>query len=277
MHPNKAASKSRDQTAYSAKHYKRHSHNTIHMPACARPTQVLAVHTLLVLACTIQALPSTRQDWAAHKRALLQLQNESLSTHPTQSTEPPPSGSDNHGAGNASTTPTKRTDPQESNQTPYKAANPTPDIVNYHTPNHRGPPTPIVENLIISSTPILENRAESVLQLLLENADQDDVKTTALQLLPEYIKLCPTPIDCEKFGAAVRRQYLTKYSNLEQKMRRMDKVGLLLRRIRHLLGQKYSHGNTPETDGNAKHHSHHERRRPGWTRPGSYLRINHGP
>jgi hypothetical protein len=101
-------------------------------------------------------------------------------------------------------------------------------------PNTR-PSTPSPDNLIPSKP--TEQQAETILKLLLANLDHGDVRTVAMKLLPEYKKLCTTNIDCEELHSALRRLYLTRYSELQLSLHRMDKLGLLLRRVQYLIEQ----------------------------------------
>jgi hypothetical protein len=79
-----------------------------------------------------------------------------------------------------------------------------------------------------------EQQAELVLKLLLANLDHGDVRTIALKLLPEYTKFCSTPIDCEELRTAMRRLYIARYSELQLAFQRMDKLGLLMRRMQYM-------------------------------------------
>ena len=78
---------------------------------------------------------------------------------------------------------------------------------------------------------VSEMQFSGALKLLLAHLDHGDVKTVAMKLLPEYKKLCATTIDCEELHSALRRLYLTRYSELQLALHRMDKLGLLLRRV----------------------------------------------
>ena len=101
--------------------------------------------------------------------------------------------------------------------------------------NTRPSSTPSIDNLIPSKP--TEQQTEQILKLLLANLDHGDVKTVAMKLLPEYKKVCATTIDCEQLHSALRRLYLTRYSELQLSLHRMDKLGLLLRRVQYLIEQ----------------------------------------
>ena len=87
------------------------------------------------------------------------------------------------------------------------------------------------------STKPTEQQAESLLKLMLASLDHGDVRTIAMKLLPEYTKSCSTGIDCDELQSAMRRLYLSRYSELQLALHRMDKLGLLLRRIQYLAEQ----------------------------------------
>ena len=98
-----------------------------------------------------------------------------------------------------------------------------------------------------------EQQAESILKLLLANLDKGDVRTIAQILLPEYTQYCINALDCEELHSALRRLYLARYSELQLALHRMDKLGLLLRRIQYLIEQSAL--------DTGLHHRHHNRRR----------------
>jgi hypothetical protein len=120
------------------------------------------------------------------------------------------------------------------------------------------PPTDTIENFIptpLPSSKQTEQQAESILKLLLANLDKGDVRTIAQILLPEYTKYCINTLDCEELHSALRRLYLARYSELQLALHRMDKLGLLLRRIQYLTEQ------SALDTGLIPHRSHHRRSR----------------
>jgi len=183
-------------------------------------------------------LPSLPQSWAAHKRALLQLQSDVAS-----------------GGGNTTTVGLK-----------MPTAGDTDDDDEAEATVVTKPPTPSLDNLITTMSPKpTEQQAEQILKLLLANLDHGDVRSIALKLLPEYTKFCLTTLDCEELHSALRRLYLMRYSELQLALHRMDKLGLLLRRVQYLVEQ-----GTLDAAGSIKlppphHHgnsdNHHDRRK----------------
>jgi hypothetical protein len=101
-----------------------------------------------------------------------------------------------------------------------------------------------------------EQQAESILKLLLANLDRGDVRSIAQQLLSEYTKHCLTALDCEELHSALRRLFLSRYSELQLALHRMDKLGLLLRRIQYLADQ-----GALDTGLQRPHHQHDGRHR----------------
>ena len=188
-----------------------------------------AAMLLLLLVQSASALPSIPQNWATHKRALLQ-----TNLVPKE----PPDDSD----GNSTATPSTQL------RDPYP-------IYDHATDYHAAPATTLEEILLPITTVSAESRTESILKLLLANLDHSDVKTMAMKLLPEYARYCSDALDCDELNASVRRLYYARYTELEQSLQRMDKLGYLLRRIQTMLKH------TPANDL-PPHHHHHNRRRP---------------
>jgi hypothetical protein len=87
------------------------------------------------------------------------------------------------------------------------------------------------------STKPTEQQADLILKLMLANLDHCDVRSIAQKLLPEYAKSCATSLDCDDLHSAMRRLYLKRYSELQLALHRMDKLGLLLRRVQYLAEQ----------------------------------------
>ena len=199
-------------------------------------------HMLLpaILVLTINsistALPSAPQDWASHKRALLQLQSNISANRDGNTTT----------AGTGMKLPTVDLDSVDT------------------TVTAQPPTTPAIITAYMEMTTVTkptEQQAEQILKLLLANLDHGDVRSIALKLLPEYTKFCATTMDCEELHSALRRLYLTRYSELQLALHRMDKLGLLLRRVQYLIEQ----GTLDAGVTSPPHHhhgGHHRRRRP---------------
>ena len=84
-----------------------------------------------------------------------------------------------------------------------------------------------------AETPQLQ--ADSLIKLMFANLDHGDVRSVAQLLLPQYTQLCL--VDCEELHSAIRHLYITRYSELQLELHRMDKLGLLLRQIQYLVAQ----------------------------------------
>jgi hypothetical protein len=120
------------------------------------------------------------------------------------------------------------------------------------------PSTPTPDRLATSAIQPTEQQAESILKLLFANLDRGDVRTIAMKMMPEYTKLCLTSFECEELRSALRRLYRTRYSELQLSLHRMDKLGLLLRRIEYLAEQ-----DALDAQQIRPHGDHHRKRRPG--------------
>lgn len=251
-----------------------------------RHTGFAIAYTIWLISLTHPAatLPSIQQNWAAHKRALLQLQSE-LASNQSAITPPPIStANDDSSPGNASTSSMRLDTPSEEHPHEEKTDQ-HPDKHQYHTPQHPNPPTPALDSMPIAHTaatstpiPTFDDRAESMLKLLLENVDHSDAKTMAQKFLPYYANQCRTAFDCEEFGATIRRLYLTKYNELEQLIHKMDKTGPVLRRIQHMMKKHLHSDESSESKQRKEHHLHRHhhsgRRRPGRQHPNHRLRDN---
>ena len=120
--------------------------------------------------------------------------------------------------------------------------------------------TPSLDDLIPTMiiTKPTEQQAEQILKLMLVSLDRGDVKSIAMKLMPEYTKFCLTTLDCEELHSALRRLYLARYSELQLSLHRMDKLGLLLRRVQYLVEQSaLDAASIKVPHANHKHHRRH--------------------
>jgi hypothetical protein len=211
--------------------------------------------TTLTIILIIQAitpttsLPSPPQPWAAHKRALLQLQSEIAAL-----------GKNDNGEGN-STTPILQppsTSTASRPNTPSPTTNPSLSL------------SLTLPSTTPSSLPQPSTDPDSLLNLLLARLDTCtigcEIKTLAQTVLWEYKQFAQSAID----RMDIKTLYLARYKETERSVKRMQSLGHLLVHLQQMLENEQppptthtGHYQPPDEQHRPPHNPHrnHHRRR----------------
>jgi hypothetical protein len=238
--------------------------------------QALITILLIVTTQTTFSLPTPPQSWAAHKRALMQLQNDLLLLQSHSNTT-------DGGNSSATATTTASTDKKESTEKYSTTTKPLWPILDFAPtylatgPTTR-PPTPLPSVVEPTPTPIpplttttatAAPKTEALLNLLLSRVQEQSASTggcnipsIAQALVQQYKNTWSAG---EISFTELKNRYLARYNEVEHEIRRMDRLGELILTLQHMLltdpGSEppHHHYNPP-----FRHpHHHHNRRRPG--------------